>query len=79
MSNGKILFKLSGSIACYKACDAISKLVQLGYDVETVATESALEFVGEATLEGLTGRSVHTGLFETGRWITSVSRSGPIS
>ncbi|MES2965664.1 MAG: flavoprotein, partial [Bdellovibrionota bacterium] len=63
MSHAKILFALSGSIACYKACDAISKLVQAGYEVETVATKSALEFVGQATLEGLTGRRVHTDVF----------------
>lgn len=72
MSRGKILFALSGSIACYKACDAISKLVQAGFEVETVATHSALEFVGRATLEGLTGRAVHTDVFEPGRYMQHV-------
>ena len=66
MSRGKVLFKLSGSIACYKACDAISKLVQADFEVETVATKAALEFVGQPTLEGLTGRKVHTDLFARG-------------
>ncbi len=66
MSKSKVLFILSGSIACYKACQAISKLVQAGYDVQTVASPSALQFVGNATLEGLTGKSVISDLFKAG-------------
>ena len=50
MSKSKILFQLSGSIAAYKACFAISRLVQDGHEVQTVATRGALEFVGAATL-----------------------------
>ncbi len=61
-----ILFILTGSIACYKACEAISRLVQRGHRVRVVATESALRFVGPATLEGLTGEKVATDLFEAG-------------
>lgn len=61
-----ILFILSGSIACYKACDAISQLVQRGYRVRAVATKAALKFVGTATLEGLTGEKVAHDVFEEG-------------
>ena len=77
MSGSNLLFVLSGSIACYKACDAISRLVQRGHRVRVVATSSALRFVGVATLEGLTGVPVATDLFapgaaldhlELGRW-----------
>ena len=56
----EVLFQLSGSIAAYKACHVVSRLVQAGCGVQTVATRSALEFVGPATLEGLTGRPVAT-------------------
>lgn len=66
MNSSKILFILSGSIACYKACAAISELVQRGHQVRTVATPSALKFVGTATLEGLTREKVWTDLFEEG-------------
>src|SRR5688572_23543759 len=62
----KILFILSGSIACYKACAAISQLVQHGHQVRTVATPAALKFVGVATLEGLTRERVWVDLFEEG-------------
>lgn len=63
----KILFQLSGSIACFKACQVISQLVQGGHEVQTAATRSALRFVGAATLEGLTGRPVFMDAFENGR------------
>jgi phosphopantothenoylcysteine decarboxylase/phosphopantothenate--cysteine ligase len=66
MSGSNIAFVLTGSIAGYKACDAISRLVQLGHRVRAVATRSALRFVGEATLEGLTGEHVFSDLFEPG-------------
>jgi phosphopantothenoylcysteine synthetase/decarboxylase len=65
--SGKILFQLTGSIAAYKACHAISRLVQAGYEVQAVATRGALEFVGRSTLEGLTGRAAFTDIHEPGR------------
>lgn len=67
MSRAKVLFFLTGSIACYKACHAISRLVQAGVSVQTVATPAALRFVGPATLEGLTGKRVLSDMWEEGR------------
>lgn len=66
MDGSHVLFILSGSIACYKACDAISQLVQRGHRVRAVATEAALRFVGAATLEGITGQPVAHDLFAPG-------------
>ena len=62
----EVLFQLSGSIAAYKACHVVSRLVQAGCAVQTVATRAALEFVGPATLEGLTGRAVAADTFAAG-------------
>jgi len=66
MSGSNLLFILTGSIAGFKACDAISQLVQRGHRVRTVATASALRFIGPATLEGLTGSPVLSDLFAPG-------------
>jgi phosphopantothenoylcysteine decarboxylase/phosphopantothenate--cysteine ligase len=66
MSGSNILFVFTGSIACYKACDAVSRLVQRGHKVRTVATTSALKFIGPATLEGLTGVPVLHDIFAPG-------------
>lgn len=62
-----ILFQLTGSIACFKACDLLSRLAKRGMAVQTVASAGALRFVGAATLEGITGRAPFTDLYEAGR------------
>ncbi len=66
MSKSKVLFMMTGSIACYKACHVISRLVQNNCDVQVVASSSALKFVGNATLEGLTGRPVVSDMYAAG-------------
>ena len=65
-SKPKILMLMSGSIACYKACGLVSTLVKNGYDVKVAASTSALKFIGEATLEGLTGEPVQSDLWKKG-------------
>lgn len=63
----EILLMVSGSIAAYKACHLVSRLVQAGHGVQVVASRSALRFVGAPTWEGLSGRAVVDDLFEAGR------------
>ncbi len=62
----KILFLMTGSIACFKACQVVSKLVQNGFEIQVVMSPSALQFVGAATLEGLTNKPVVSDLFAAG-------------
>lgn len=66
MSKSKVLFCLSGSISGFKACQVISQLVQEGHEVQVVTTQSALKFIGPATLEGLTNRQVLSDLWQPG-------------
>lgn len=63
----KILVKITGSIAAYKAAYLISKLVQNNFEVRIVLTQSALKFIGIATLEGLSGQPVYTDTFKEGQ------------
>ena len=63
MANKHILFLLSGSVACFKACEVISALVAQGHEVQTAVTPQALQFIGEATLQGLTRRPVYKDMF----------------
>ncbi|MCB0351363.1 MAG: bifunctional phosphopantothenoylcysteine decarboxylase/phosphopantothenate--cysteine ligase CoaBC, partial [Bdellovibrionales bacterium] len=51
----------------------ISQLVKAGHDVQVVATPSALKFVGEATLEGLTGKKVLSDNFTSGHMMDHIS------
>jgi len=67
-----ILFQLSGSIACYKACTVVSQLVQAGHAVQCVASGSAMQFIGPATLEGLSQRDLLTDTFQPGRWMEHI-------
>lgn len=68
----KILFQLSGSIACYKACHLISRLAQEGHEVRVACSANALKFVGVATLEGLSGSPVFTDAYESGRTLDHI-------
>jgi phosphopantothenoylcysteine decarboxylase/phosphopantothenate--cysteine ligase len=60
----EIVLGVSGGIAAYKACEVLRRLREAGNHVQVVATRSALEFIGAATFEALSGRPVLTGVFE---------------
>ncbi len=62
----KVLVIMTGSIACYKVCHVISRLVQAQAEVQVVASPAALQFVGAATLEGLSGRPVISDMYAPG-------------
>jgi phosphopantothenoylcysteine decarboxylase/phosphopantothenate--cysteine ligase len=62
----KILLGVTGSIAAYKACDLTSKLIQKGHEVRVILSDSAKNFVGSVTFEGLTSQPVLTTGFEEG-------------
>lgn len=63
MHGKNILFMMSASVACFKACAAVSALVKKGCQVQTALTPNALQFIGPATLQGLTGRPVYWDMF----------------
>ena len=73
MSKYKILYQISGSIAAYKSATVLSKLVQSGFEVQTVATPSALKFIGNATLEGLTGKPVLSDMYAPGQLMDHIN------
>lgn len=60
----RVLLVVSGGIAAYKSACLVRRLLRAGAEVDVVLTSSARRFVGEATFEGLTGRPVHTDLWE---------------
>ncbi len=68
----KILFQMTGSIAAYKACDVLSQLIKQGHQVQVCCSQSALQFVGPATLEGLTGRPVVSDLYAAGNMMDHI-------
>jgi phosphopantothenoylcysteine decarboxylase/phosphopantothenate--cysteine ligase len=63
----RILLGVTGGIASYKSAWLARLLSKAGAEVDVVMTRAATEFVGAITFEALTGRPVHTGLFDQGR------------
>ncbi|PXY19181.1 bifunctional phosphopantothenoylcysteine decarboxylase/phosphopantothenate--cysteine ligase CoaBC [Prauserella muralis] len=59
----RVVLGVGGGIAAYKACEVLRGLTETGHDVRVVPTEAALNFVGAATFEALSGHPVHTGVF----------------
>lgn len=58
-----VVVGVAGGIAAYKACHLIRDFKEGGDDVRVVPTPSALNFVGAATFEALSGNPVDTGVF----------------
>ncbi len=63
MSAPRVLLGVAGGIAAYKACELLRRLTESGHSVRVLPTASALEFIGGATFEALSGQPVHTGVF----------------
>ena len=59
-----IVVGITGGIAAYKAVNVVRALVLAGHDVQVVATEGALRFVGRPTLEAISRNPVHSELYE---------------
>lgn len=64
MMNKKVLIGLTGSIAAYKTAELIRFFKKAGAEVKVVATEAALLFIGEKTLETLSNNPVYVDMFQ---------------
>ena len=60
----EIVLGIGGGIAAYKSADLLRRLKDRGYLVTVVPTPSSLNFVGAATWEALSGRTVTTQVWE---------------
>ena len=59
-----IVVGITGGIAAYKAVNVVRGLVLAGHDVHVVATQGALRFVGQPTLEAISRNPVYSELYE---------------
>lgn len=62
LAGRRIVVGVSGGIAAYKSAYLVRRLLEKGADVRCVMTPSATEFLGPATLAGLSGHAVVTSL-----------------
>jgi phosphopantothenoylcysteine decarboxylase/phosphopantothenate--cysteine ligase len=73
VNSREIILGVGGGIAAYKSCDLLRRLLDLGHNVTVVPTPSSLNFVGKATWEALSGRSVTTEVFESVEEVRHIS------
>jgi phosphopantothenoylcysteine decarboxylase/phosphopantothenate--cysteine ligase len=59
----RVVLGVAGGIAAYKSAEVLRRFTETGHRVRVMPTPSALEFVGAATFEALSGQPVHTGVF----------------
>lgn len=60
----RIVVGVGGGIAAFKACLVIREFTKAGHEVIAIPTEAARNFIGDATLEALTGHPVSASVFD---------------
>jgi phosphopantothenoylcysteine decarboxylase / phosphopantothenate---cysteine ligase len=64
LAGRRVLLGVTGGIAAYKAVLLVRLLRERGADVQVMMTPAATRFVGPDTFAALTGREVHSDVFE---------------
>ena len=64
----ELVIGVSGGIAAYKSAALVSLLVQRDFGVTVVMSRAAQQFIGAATFQALTGRSVVEEMFDRERF-----------
>ena len=69
----EIILGVGGGIAAYKSCDLLRRLQERGYQVTVVPTPASLNFVGKATWEALSGKTVSSQVWENVHTVPHIS------
>ncbi|MES2552998.1 MAG: flavoprotein, partial [Pseudomonadota bacterium] len=67
-----IVLGITGGIAAYKAAELVRLLVKQGIAVQVVMTEAACQFITPITMQALSGKPVHTEM-----WDASIANGMP--
>ena len=59
----ELILGVGGGISAYKSADLLRRLQDIGFGVSVIPTKASLNFVGSATWEALSGRSVNESLW----------------
>ena len=69
----RILLGITGGIAAYKAANLIRAFSEAGHDVTVLPTENALRFIGQPTLEALSGHNIDIDMYSDVEKVRHVS------
>jgi phosphopantothenoylcysteine decarboxylase/phosphopantothenate--cysteine ligase len=72
LAGRRVLLAVTGGIAAYKAAYLCRLLQERGAEVQVVMTPSATRFIGPDTFAALTGRDVHSDVFERSETVLHV-------
>lgn len=64
MTKKHVLIGVCGGVSAYKACDLVSKLSKLDYEIKVMMTKNATKFVPPLIFESLSHNSVEVDLFD---------------
>src|SRR5277367_6034662 len=66
--NRQVVLGVCGSIAAYKAGDIIRRLQDNHCEVTVIMTKEAAQFITPLTLSSLSGKNVHSDMFDRDSW-----------
>lgn len=72
ISSRRVILGVTGGIASYKSVSLARLLTQRGAEVDVVMTAGAREFIAPITFEAVTGRPVHTDIFQPGEALAHI-------
>jgi len=72
-TSSKVALAITGGISVYKVAEVVRLLKKSQIDVQIVATESALNFVGKATWSALSGNSVISSIWDESENVSHVN------
>lgn len=64
LANKRIILGLTGGIACYKSAEFLRRAQDQGAEFDVVMTKGAQQFITTTTFKALSGRQVHTDLWD---------------
>lgn len=64
LANKRLILGLTGGIACYKSAEFLRRAQDLGAEFDVVMTAGAQKFITPITFKALSGRYVHTDLWD---------------
>ena len=60
----QVVLGVTASVAIYRACDIVRRLMKEGFDVTVVMTEEAEKLISPLLFQSLSGNKVYRGMFE---------------
>ena len=71
----ELILGVAGGISAYKSADLLRRLQDIGFGVSVIPTRASLNFVGTATWEALSGRSVDENLWNNVHEVPHIKRA----